>query len=122
MTSCNNCVSYKSATCNKFHKKEKSLELLYSVGNTVVFKIIYFSRNVGKRTFGHLRPAKILIRFFTERILDSQGCKVFHSDNEYSDQTARMCRLICVFVGRACQKVLFIPLRLIYWLELISLI
>ena len=39
------------------------------------------SRNVKKRIFGHVRPAKIqislsLIRIFNWRILDSQGCKV----------------------------------------------
>ena len=37
-------------------------------------------RNVKKRTFGHVRPAKIhsrsLFRIFSGRILDSQGCKV----------------------------------------------
>ena len=32
------------------------------------------SRNVRKRSYGHVRPAKILIRL---RILDSQWCKVF---------------------------------------------
>ena len=34
------------------------------------------------------------IRILTEHILDSQGCKVFQVDNEDTDQTAWMCRLI----------------------------
>ena len=98
--------------------------------------------NVRKRTFGHVRWAKILIRLrnraswlsalwvakatvsscghrilwsdcwaarhahscnliriFTWRILDSQG-KFLHADNEDTDQTVWMRRLIWVFVGR----------------------
>ena len=31
--------------------------------------------------------------------------KYLYADNEDSDQTARMRSLICVFVGRTCQKV-----------------
>ena len=50
-----------------------------------------------------------LIRIFTGRILDSQGCEI-----EDSDQTARMRKLIWVFVGRTRQKVRFLTLRLNY--------
>ena len=32
-----------------------------------------------------------------------------------TDQAARMCRLICVFVGCTCQKVCFLILRLIWY-------
>ena len=39
--------------------------------------------------------SRSLIRIFTERILDSEGCKY----NDYSDLTAWMRRLIRVFVG-----------------------
>ena len=49
--------------------------------------------------------SRSLIRNFTARIRDSQGCKVANADNEDSDQTARIRRLIWVFVGRAYQKV-----------------
>ena len=54
------------------------------------------SRNIRKRTFGHVRPAKnptrlrILIKIFTGRIGDSQACKVYSTENQGSDQTARM--------------------------------
>ena len=42
-----------------------------------------------------------LIRIFIQRILDNQGCKVFfNTDNEDTNQTARLHRLIWVFVGR----------------------
>ena len=47
---------------------------------------------------GSYQPAlsHIMIRIFTERILDDQCCKVFffHVDNEDSDQTVRTRRLI----------------------------
>ena len=49
--------------------------------------------------------SRSLIRNFTSRILDSQGCKVSSHDNEDTGQTARMRRLIWVFVGRTHQKV-----------------
>ena len=48
-----------------------------------------------------------------ECILGSQDCKVFHADNTDSDQTARMRRLICVFVERTCQKIIFLALWVI---------
>ena len=35
-----------------------------------------------------------------------------YSNNEYSNQTARMRRLISVFVGRPCLTVCFLPVRL----------
>ena len=53
-----------------------------------------------------------LTRIFTERILDSQGCKVSTCYNEDCDKTARIHRLIRVFVGRTYQKVRFLTLRL----------
>ena len=77
------------------------------------------SRNVKKRTFRHVRPVKIhsriLIRIFTGRISDSQWCN--NADSEDSDQTARMRRLIWVFVGRTYQKVRFLSLRFWYILK-----
>ena len=72
------------------------------------------SLNVSKRTFGHGLPAKIQISLrmqtlwsesFTGHNLDSQEFKKFYADNEDSDQqTARMRRLIWVFVGRNAQR------------------
>ena len=38
--------------------------------------------------------SRSLIRILTGRILDSQGCDVKYADNEVSDQTSRMRRLI----------------------------
>ena len=46
-------------------------------------------------------------RIFAWQILDNEGCKVSLYGQEDSDQSARMRRLIWVFVRRACQKVLF---------------
>ena len=43
--------------------------------------------------------------------LDSQGCKVFHVDNEAADKSARMCSLIWIFVGFTRHKVRFLMLR-----------
>ena len=43
---------------------------------TCQFVVYLMSRNVRKRTFGHVRRAKIQIRIFIKRILDSQGCKI----------------------------------------------
>ena len=61
-------------------------------------KMIFEPQNQ-KRTFGHLRPAKIqtahsrsLIRIFTGRILIAKDakffCFFFHADNKGFDQTA----------------------------------
>ena len=55
----------------------------------------------------HLRS---LIRIFTRIAKDA---KYLHADNEDSDQTAWMRSLIRVFVGRTCEKVRFLTLRLI---------
>ena len=66
-----------------------------------------------------MRPAKIQIRLlinavWSESSLDAfwiaKDAKVLHADNEDSDQTGRMRRLIYVFVGRTCQKVRFLIL------------
>ena len=60
-------------------------------------------RNVRKRTFGRIRTyapsedsdqtahSRSLIRIFTERILDSQGCKVSSCGQRRFDQTVRIC-------------------------------
>ena len=66
------------------------------------------SCNVTKRTFDHVRPAKIQISLriragWSESSLGAfwiaKGAQFLHADNEDSDQTARMHRLICAFDG-----------------------
>ena len=70
------------------------------------------NRNVRKRTFGYICPAKIqisasdqsahsriLIRIFFGRIWIAKDVKFLHVDKKDSDQTARMNKLICVFVS-----------------------
>ena len=62
------------------------------------------NRNVRKRTFVYYmypredsdQPAhpRSLIGIFTERILDSKDVKFLHANNEDSDQTAQMRRMI----------------------------
>ena len=47
------------------------------------FLVIYFNCNVRKRTFEHVRPAKIQISM---RILDSEGTKFLNVDNEAFDR------------------------------------
>ena len=78
------------------------------------------SHEVRKCTFGHVRPAKIQISLriravWPESSLGAVGttkdAKFLYADNEDSDQTARMRRLIWVFVGRTYQKVRFLTLR-----------
>ena len=81
-----------------------------------------FSHNVRKRAVAHARPAKILISLriradWSESSLGAiwiaKDAKFLHADNEDSNQTARMRRLIWVFVGRTWQKVRFLNLRFI---------
>ena len=78
---------------------------------------------IRKRTFGHVRPVKIQISLriravWSESSLNAfwiaKDAKFLYADNEDSDQTARMRRLIWVFVGRTCEKVRFLTLWRIY--------
>ena len=84
---------------NFYHKHPYNSMVLFQPQR---LKCNHKSRNVQERTFGHVLPAKVpahtscLIRDFAERILDSQGAKFLHEDNEGSDQTTRMHRLICL--------------------------
>ena len=73
--------------------------------------------NVRKRINGHLRPAKIQISLriyaaWPESSLEAfwigKNSKFLHVDNEGSDQTVRMCRLIWVRWVHTCQKVRFL--------------
>ena len=79
------------------------------------------SRNVGKRTYEYVRPAKILIRLriravWSESSLGAfwiaKDAKFLHEDNEDLDQITRMRRLTWIFFWRICQKVLFCRMRL----------
>ena len=69
-----------------------------------------------------VRPAKIQISLriravWSESSLGAfsidKGTKFLHADYDNSDQTARMRRLIRVFVERTCQTVRFLPFGLI---------
>ena len=80
------------------------------------------SRNVRKRTFWLIRPEKIQIslRIRVDWLESSVGefwidkdTEFLHMDNKYYCRTARMRRLIWVFVWRTCEKARFLTLRLI---------
>ena len=79
--------------------------------------------SVRNRTFGHARPAKILISLRIRAVSSepslgtlwlAKWAKFLRADNEDSDQTARMRRLIGVFIGRRCQRVHFLTLLVRY--------
>ena len=83
--------------------------------------VSYMSRTVKKRTFGMVRPKiQISLRI---RVIRSEfslcafwiakDASFLHAGNEDSDQTAQKRRLICVFVGRTCQKIRFLTWRII---------
>ena len=92
--------------------------------------VLYTSHNVRNPTFGHVRPAKNLISLrISAAWLESlagafwiaKDAKFLHSNNEASDQTAQMGRLIWVFVGHTCQRIHFLTLRLIPYLAVYTL-
>ena len=76
------------------------------------------SRNVRKRTFWYVHPAKIQISLRIRAVWSesspgtfciARDAKFLHADNKDSDQ---MRRLRWIFVKRTCQKVRFLTLRL----------
>ena len=76
----------------------------------------YRTRNGKKRTFGHVRPAKIQISLCIRAVWSESSLGPFwiakharfhHVEHEDSDQTARMRRLIWGFVGHTCQRYVF---------------
>ena len=81
------------------------------------------SRNDRKRTFGHVRTAKIQISLRIRAVWSESSLSAFwiakHAkqvDNENYNQTARMRGLTRVLFGRICQKVRFLTLRFIgFW-------
>ena len=83
--------------------------------------INYMSRNVRKRTSGHVHPAKIKISLSFRAVWSESSLGIFwiaknakflRADNEDFDQTAWTHRLILVHVVRTYQKVRFLSLRL----------
>ena len=79
------------------------------------------SRHVRKRTYGHVRPAKIQISLRNHAFRSDSAlgafwiaidAKFLDADNEDANQTARMRSLICVFVGRTYPRLRFMPLKL----------
>ena len=88
------------------------------------------SPNVRKCTFGHVHPAKIQISQRIRAVWSESSLGAFwidddanfhYAENEDTNQTARMRRLIWVFIGRTCQKVRFLTLRIPYLLTLVLL-
>ena len=80
------------------------------------------NRNVRKRTFEIVCPAKIQMNLHFRTVWSESSfsalripkdAKFLLADNEDSDQTARMRSLIRVCVGRKCHMVHFLTLRLI---------
>ena len=80
---------------------------------------IEINRNFRKRTIRHVRLAKIQISLRVRAVWSESSLGAFwiakdarfdHEDNIYSDQSARMRRLIWVFVWRTYQKVPFLTL------------
>ena len=71
------------------------------------------SRNVRKRTFGHVRPVKIQIslrisagwsEFSLGTFWIAIDAKFLYADNEASDKTAGVHRLIGIIISRTCSK------------------
>ena len=90
------------------------------------------SCNIKKHTFGHMHPVKILISLhiradWSKSSLGTfwiaKDAKFLHVDNEDSDQTVQMCRLIWVFGGNT-SKVMFSPVAaqksISYFLHIIA--
>ena len=82
------------------------------------------SPTVRKHISGNGRPVKIQISLCIRAVWSesslgalwiAKNTNFLHADNEDSDQTARMRRLIWVFIGRTCKKVHFLTLLLDYW-------
>ena len=80
------------------------------------------SRNVKKRVFRHVRTAKMKISLrmradWSESSLNAfwidMDAKFLRADNEYSDQSPQMRRLVWIFFLRSHQKVRFVRFRLL---------
>ena len=82
--------------------------------------IFIYKRNIRKCIFGHVRPTKIQISLRIRAVWSesslravwiAKDAKSLHADNEDSDQTVRMRRLIWVLDGRTWQEVRFLTLH-----------
>ena len=71
------------------------------------------SRNVRKRTFRHVH-SRSLIRIFTVRILDSQGCSIFMRTTKTLIRMHEYAGWFESSFCRPCQKVLFVTWLLRY--------
>ena len=88
------------------------------------------SLNIRKRTYKHVRTAKIQISLRIRAVWSESSLGAFLDSQWYSffmrtmgtDRTAQMRRLIWVFVGRIFQKALFLMKRLIIFQLLIILL
>ena len=96
-----------------YHEVGRSLSTLMS-------NQVYLRCSVRKSTLRHVPPVKILIRLrfcavWSESWLGAfwiaKDAKFLHADNEDSDQTVQMYRLIWIHVGRTCQKIRFLTFR-----------
>ena len=65
----------------------------------------------------YLRIRTVWSETFLRLFWTAKDAKVLHASNEDSDQTARVRRLILVFVGRTCPKVSFLTLWLTFWVD-----
>ena len=83
----------------------------------------HVSHDASRHAVGYAHPAKIQINMLIRAVgsESSQGAfwidknaKFLHAVNEDSNQTARMRRLIWVFVGGTCRKVRFLTSRLMW--------
>ena len=84
---------------------------LDSFGSVIISSQL--SQNPRKRIFGYVRTVKIHISLCVHAVCSGSTLGKFwiamdttflHADNDDSDQTVRMRRLICVFIRHTCQK------------------
>ena len=91
--------------------------LIIPLGVQFILSVIEMSGNFRNHTVRHVRPGKIQISLriravWSESSLSAiqtaKGVKFLQADNKDSNQTARLRRLIWVFVGRTCPKLHFL--------------
>ena len=105
------------------HRWKKILVLRFAFFTWHMVNFQEMSSNVRKSTFEHLRPAKIQLNLLIcAAWLDSQGCKMSScGQHRLCSGFATLHRLILAFVGRTCQKVRILTLRL-KWGEMQKLV
>ena len=91
-----------SAATNKLQTQE-----VKSVGSRKLSNFYIVESQCHKTYIRFVRPAKVQISVQIRRIrIFTEGSRFLHAGNEVSEQTVRVHRLILVFVGHTCQKVL----------------